>query len=83
MAVASFLSWTKRSSDASTKKLSREYLNLQDMHISMDDNISDIFSSVESIYNYIKDKEWTAKSTNRLALQKLFFARILRDDRHY
>ena len=28
-----------------------------DMHISMDDNISDIFSSVESIYNYIKDKE--------------------------
>ena len=28
-----------------------------DMHISMDDNISGIFSSVESIYNYIKDKE--------------------------
>ena len=28
-----------------------------DMHISMDENISDIFSSVESIYNYIKDKE--------------------------
>ena len=27
-----------------------------DMHISMDENISDIFSSVESIYNYIKDK---------------------------
>ena len=28
-----------------------------DMHISMDENINDIFSSVESIYNYIKDKE--------------------------
>jgi len=28
-----------------------------DMHISMDENIRDIFSSVESIYNYIKDKE--------------------------
>ena len=31
-----------------------------DMHISMDENINDIFSSVESIYSYIKDKEWTA-----------------------
>ena len=28
-----------------------------DMHISMDENIRDIFSSVESFYNYIKDKE--------------------------
>ena len=28
-----------------------------DMHISMDENINDIFSSVESIYSYIKDKE--------------------------
>ena len=28
-----------------------------DMHISIDENIIDIFSSVESIYNYIKDKE--------------------------
>ena len=28
-----------------------------DMNISMDENINDIFSSVESIYSYIKDKE--------------------------
>ena len=28
-----------------------------DMHISLDENINDIFSSVESIYSYIKDKE--------------------------
>ena len=28
-----------------------------DMHISMDENIRDIFFSVESFYNYIKDKE--------------------------
>jgi len=28
-----------------------------DMHISMDENINDIFSSVESIYNYINDIE--------------------------